>query len=124
MRAYLNSLGILRPYGFCGTPDDGCWPTGIPWSGVAASISVAGTVPEFDGGLIDAGAMAVEVGRNAFERACAIEYGRAEPEPVSAWPHDRYIALVPLTSEECPGPRMADELGVGNHDDSPYAQAA
>ena len=40
--------------------------------------------------------MAIEIGRNTFEGARAIEHGRAEPEPMGAWPHDRHIALVPL----------------------------
>jgi hypothetical protein len=70
--------------------------------------------PEVDRGLIDAGAMAVEVGRDAFEGACAIEHGRAEPEPMGAWPHDRHIALVPSVLEEGPCLRVADRLLLGS----------
>jgi hypothetical protein len=78
--------------------------------------------PEVDRGLVDARTVAVEVGCNAFKSARAIEHGRAEPEPMGAWPHDRHIALVPSTLEKGPCLRMADGVAIWNHDGPPYGR--
>src|SRR6185437_3836751 len=58
---------------------------------------------EIDRGLVDPGAMPIEVGCNAFERARAVEYGRAEPGRMGASTHDRHIAFMPGAFEKCPG---------------------
>ena len=45
-------------------------------------------------------AMQIEVGRNAFEGARAVEDRGAEPGAMRARPHDRHIAVVPIVIEK------------------------
>ena len=64
-----------------------------------------GLEPEIDRRLVHPRAVAVEIWRHAFEGARAVEDGRTEPDAMGPGPHDRHIALVPLTLEEGPGLR-------------------
>ena len=52
---------------------------------------------------VDARAVQVEVGRDALERARAVEHRGAEPDRVGAHAPERHVALVPFALEEGPG---------------------
>ena len=81
------------------------------------------------GGMVDPRAMAVEIGRDALERARAVEHARSEPEGVVARPEDRRIALDPAAFVE--GERLrpigherlasASASGPGRPDNAPAA---
>ena len=74
---------------------------------------------EIDGGLIDPGAVPVEIGRHAFEGARAVEHGRAEPGRMRARAHDRHIAVMPVAFKEGPGLRETDWCYRLGHDRHP-----
>ena len=84
-------------------------------SPIQVSVSTTGFSPKFVGGPVDARAVPIEIGRDAFESARAVEHDRAEPGRMRARPHDRRIALVPFTLEEGPGLRIADGFDDMGH---------
>ena len=60
------------------------------------------------GRVVDARAVQVEVGRDALERARAVEHRGAEPGRMRAHAHDRQVALVPIALEK--GARSSTRL--------------
>src|SRR5438046_916451 len=70
-------------------------------------------------GLIGAGDVTVEVGRNSLERASAVEHDRTEPGGMRARAHDRHVAVMPFALEEGPARRIFDRLFDLGHDRPP-----